>query len=254
MKTVTSQAFGRRDDKPCLKEPFGWFAAGNSFRRALRTLSDGAFKLFAHLCLEADRRTGRCEATQAELARVIGKSRRVVGKYLEELERKGICAIQTGRNQYARTCFEIRDEYWPYHRTQGVGGTHCHQGDAYAEAVKSSFVSLGCTTGRFSLRDARLAQEFQQRRIPLQLVQDALLMGACRKYSSWFNGGSTQPIVSLRYFEPLVAEMQERPFPEGYREYLRSKVEQIEKGWAEKSAKQPRNEGYPAMACPEIVQ
>ena len=73
MKTMSSQAINRRPDNSWLKEPSGWFAAGASFRGALRTLSDGAFKLFAHLCLEADRRTGCYEAVQAELARAIGK-------------------------------------------------------------------------------------------------------------------------------------------------------------------------------------
>ncbi|MHC4433511.1 MAG: hypothetical protein ACYTBS_16860 [Planctomycetota bacterium] len=243
MKTVNSEAFSLRDDNPSIKEPFGWFAAGDSFRRALMALSDGAFKLFAHLCLEADRRTGRYEAVQAELAGAIGKSRRVVGKYVEELERNGVCTVRRERNQYAKTCFDIREEYWPYHRTQGVEGARCRERNAYVDAVKSSFVSIGCTTGKFNSLDAQLAQELQQRRIPLQLVQDALLMGACRKYSSWFNGGSTQPIGSLRYFEPLIAEMKERPLPADYREYLRRKVVHSAKAWAQKSAKQPENGG-----------
>ncbi len=81
-----NQVPNAKDNSPCLKEAFGWFAAGSSFRRALATLSDGAFKLFSYLCLEADRRTGRYEAVQAELAKAIGKSRRIVGKYVEELE------------------------------------------------------------------------------------------------------------------------------------------------------------------------
>jgi hypothetical protein len=204
-------------------------------------LSDGAFKLFAHLCLEADRRTGRYEAVQAELAGAIGKSRRVVGKYVEELERKGVCTVRRGRNQYAKTCFDIGEEYWPYRRTQGVEGAKCPECNAYVEAVKNSFVSLECTTGKFSSLDAQLAQEFQQRQIPLELVQDALLMGACRKYSSWFNGGSTLPIFSLRYLEPLIAEIKERPLPADYREYLRGKVQQSAKAWAQRSSKQPEN-------------
>jgi hypothetical protein len=42
-----------------LKQERGWFAAGADFRRALGLLSDGAFRLFAWLCLEASRETGR---------------------------------------------------------------------------------------------------------------------------------------------------------------------------------------------------
>ena len=86
-------------DRLCLKEASGWFVAGASFRRALWTLSDGAFKLFAHLCLEADRRTGRLEAVQGDLAKAIGKSRRIVGKYIDELKHKQVCvALRFGRS------------------------------------------------------------------------------------------------------------------------------------------------------------
>ena len=115
MKVMNEPGPDPRDKALCLKESSGWFAAGSSFRRALAVLSDGAFKLFAYICLQADRRTGRYEAVQAELATAIGKSRRIVGKYVEELEPKGVHGSK-GNNQYARTSFEIRDEYWPYHR------------------------------------------------------------------------------------------------------------------------------------------
>ena len=102
----------------------------------------------------------------------------------------------TGKNQYARTCFEIRDEYWPYNRmTDGTPR------NAYVESIKNSFISLGCTTGKFSARDAQIADQFQRRRIPLEMIQDALLMGACRKFISLLNGGSAEPIASLAYFE-----------------------------------------------------
>lgn len=233
MKDVTRSSTSASDDTSSLKEPLGWFAAGDSFRRALTVLSDGAFKLFAHFCLEADRRTGRYQAVQTELARTIGKSRRAVGRYIEELERKGVCAVRRGKNQHAKTCFDIREEYWPYRRSQDVEGAPGWERNAYVEALRASFVSIGCTTGKFSSLDAQLAEQFQQRQIPLELVQDALLMGACRKYSSWFNGGSTRPIGSLRYLEPLIEEMKERPLPADYREYLRKKVVQLARTWAQ---------------------
>jgi len=41
-----------------LKHPTGWFAAGREVLRALALLSDGAFKLYIHLCLTAERSTG----------------------------------------------------------------------------------------------------------------------------------------------------------------------------------------------------
>ena len=38
-----------------LKQPTGWFAAGREVVQALAVLSDGAFKLYMHICFEADR-------------------------------------------------------------------------------------------------------------------------------------------------------------------------------------------------------
>jgi hypothetical protein len=242
------------EDRLCLKKPSGWFVAGTSFRQALLTLSDGAFKLFAHLCLEANRRTGRFETGHVELAKAIGKSRRIVGKYIEELDHKGVCAVRPGRNQYARTSFEIRDEYWPYRRTQDAEGGNGQTHNAYIDAIKSSFIATGCTTRKFNPRDEQFALDLQRRGIPLQVVQDALLMGAARKYISWLNGGSPQPIASLAYFETLVSEIRERPIPADYREYLHKKIVQLAKAWAKESAKAPTNRGCPDMLPSETVQ
>ena len=253
---MSSQTLDAQEAGPCLNEPAGWFAAGGSFRRALAALSDGAFRLFAYICLEADHRTGTYEAVQAQLARALGKSRRIIGKYVEELEAKRVCTVRRGTNQYACARFEIVEDYWPYPRTQGAeqanGGGPKH--NAYIHAIRQSFVSLGCTIRKFTPRDAQFAEDLQRRRVPLELVQDALVMGACRKYISWLNGGSTEPIGSLRYFEGLVAEVRERPLPAGYREYLQKKIEQLEKAWAKESARTPKNGGCPNMPCPEIVQ
>jgi hypothetical protein len=249
---MSSQVLHAGDGNLCLKEPSGWFAAGSSFRRALAALSDGAFKLFAYICLQADRRTGSYESVQAELASAIGKSRRIVGRYVEELESKQVCTVRRGTNQYARTSFEIRDEYWPYHRAQNVEGAQVH--DAYVNAIRRRFVSIGCTIGKFSARDAQYAEELKRRRIPLELVQDALLMGACRKYISWLNGSSAEPIASLKYFEGLVAEIRERPLPADYRAYLQKKVEQLTRAWAKESVKLLKIGGCVDMPRPEIVQ
>ena len=251
---MSSPSIHAADGSLRLKEPCGWFAAGASFRKALRILSDGAFKLFAHVCLEANRRTGRLEITQVELAKAIDKSRRIVGKYVKELERKEVCTVRSGRNQHARTCFEIRENYWPYRRTQEAASTDVPLADRYVNAIKNRFLAIGCTVGKFSARDVELAQDLQRRGIPLETVQDALLMGAVRKYASWFNGGSLQPIGSLAYFAALIAETQDRPFPEGYREYLEVKVVKFAREWAEKSAKARENGGCLGMATARIVQ
>jgi hypothetical protein len=253
MKAMSSQA-AAGEKSLFLKEPVGWFAAGASFRRALRTLSDGAFKLFAHICLEADRRTGRFEAAHAELAKAIGKSRRIVGKYVEELQSMEVCTVRSARNQHARTCFEIRDNYWPYRRTEEVASGNAGVRNSYVDAVKDRFVTIGCTVGSFSARDAKLAEDFQGRGISQETLQNALLMGAVRKYVSWLNGASSPPIGSLAYFSALVSEIEARPLPAGYEEYLQRKVVQLRRAWSKQSSLKQQNGRSLTLSGTEIVQ
>jgi hypothetical protein len=59
---------------------------------------------------------------------------------------------------------------------------------------------------------------------------------AFRKYDSWLNGGSPEPIGSLAYFEALVSEVRDQPLPPGYREYLHTKVAQLARLWKETKA------------------
>src|SRR5258707_11070946 len=99
-----------------LKEARGWFPAGDCVRRARAVLSDGAFKLYVSISLDADPRTGRFEATHKELAGLLQKSKRVVGVYVREVQTKAVCRVQRATNQHSRTVFEVCDQYWPYHR------------------------------------------------------------------------------------------------------------------------------------------
>ena len=237
-----------------LKEPTGWFAAGDSFRKALTLLPDGPFRLLAYLCLEADRPSGRFRATQKELAAALGKSKRAVGADVDELETKGFCRVMAGKNQFAKTVFEICDEYWPYRRTGG--GIESPEQNAYVESVRDLFLSLGCGSGRFGAAEVATARGLRNRGIPLAVIEEAMLMGACRKYTSWFEGRALEPIQGLSYFEPLIAEIQEKPFPPGYSAYLRMKVRQFAEHWGQsaKTRETLQRGGYPSMPSPQIVQ
>ncbi len=251
---MNDQALPPKSERLSLKQPTGWFAAGDGFRKALTSLSDGAFKLFAYLCLEADRRTGRFQATHKELAAALGKSKRIIGAYAAELEAKAICSVKPAKNQFARTTFEISDSYWPYHRP-----VHCPEPTeqkAYVESVREYFLALGCGSGKFGAAEAEAARDMHRRGIPLAVIEEATLMGACRKYNSWFEGRAMEPIRSLRYFEPLIAEIREEPFPPGYSDYLRKKIRQFAEMWSEsvKSGKPARERGCQDMPLQEIVQ
>jgi hypothetical protein len=55
-------------NKVRLKRASGWFAAGREWQRALGVLSDGGFKLFVYVSLEAERDTRRLSFQQRALA------------------------------------------------------------------------------------------------------------------------------------------------------------------------------------------
>jgi hypothetical protein len=220
-----------KSERLSLKETTGWFAAGNAFRKALMLLSDGAFRLFAHICLEADRKTGRFQATHKELATALGKSKRAIGTYVAELVSKGVCLLKTGKNQFAATAFEITDTYWPYRRADN--GPESAEQQVYVNSIRENFLRIGCTSGHFGASDMVSALKMYQRGIPLTVIEDAILMGACRKYSSWLEGQALEPIQSFSYFLSLIEEIQEKPFPPGYSENLRRKVKQLTRAWTE---------------------
>lgn len=212
-----------------LKQAGGWFAAGTACRKASSLLSDGAFKLFFHLCLDADRRTGSLRVTHKELAAALKKSKRAIGTYVAELESKAICRVHRGTNQFAASTFTIADSFWPYHRLDT--GPDSPEESAYVSSVREWFLSFGCVSGKFGAADVEIATQMHRRGIPLAVVETAMLLGACRKYGSWLQGQALEPILSVRYFEGLIAEIQKEPLPPGYSGYLRKKIRQLTDMW-----------------------
>lgn len=229
---MTEPTFTPKNERFQLKQSVGWFAAGDSFQAALSMLSDGAFKLFAYLCLRADRPMGRFQATHRELASALGKSKRIIGSYVTELRQKEICHVHSGKNQFAPTVYEIADSYWPYHRAES--GAQPSAQTAYVESVRQGFLALGCTSGKFGTADIHVAKGMHRRAIPLSVVQDAMLLGACRKLLSLENETSSEPIGCLQYFGVLIEEVSQQPLAEDYRQYLRDKNQRLAEGWSQK--------------------
>jgi hypothetical protein len=250
---MSDQSFPPMKDRLSLKQTTGWFPAGDAFRKALAILSDGAFKLFAYLCLEADRRTGRFQATHKELALAMGKSKRAIGAYIAELEARGICSVNPGKNQFAHTTFEISDNYWPYNRTSCAV---LPEQETYVDAVRKCFLGLGCGNAKFGAVEIAAARDLQRQGVSLAIVEDAMFLAASRKYMSWFEGKALEPIQSLAYFNDVIAEIQDKPFPPGYSAYLRKKVGELAESWGEafKTGKAVQRGGCPTIPSKEIVQ
>jgi hypothetical protein len=226
---MNNHASVAEDRKLRLKKTNGWFPAGESFLRAMTQLSDGAFKLFVFLCLNADRKNATLAASQIRLAEAIGKSKPAIERYTAELEIKGFCSVHSSRIPYVGTSFRISEEYWPYQSADSPTNEGAAKG--YVQAVKKLFLGLECASGRFGPPEVRQAQALETQGVTLQELEDAMIVGACRKYVSWLNNGPSEPIGSLNYFATLIEEVRERPFPPGYRDYLRMEVRKLSRLW-----------------------
>ena len=71
------------------------------------------------------------------------------------------------------------------------------------------------------------AQWFQQE-VPLDNIEQAILLGCGRKYVAWLNGGQGQPIGSLHCFSPILEEVAVRPLSDSYRAFNRWQVWRLE--------------------------
>ena len=182
-----------------LKQPTGWFAAGQEIACALELLSDATFKLFVWICLHAERSRGTLAATPTELGRALGKKESDVHLALEELQRQGLCTLSP-------TGIQVCDRFWPYRR-------HCDSApgqDArgYVEKVKGLFLERRCVHSSFTAADEKLALSLYRRGVSLIHVEHAILLGALRKYAAVRQAGRGTPISSLHYFTNLFEEVQ----------------------------------------------
>lgn len=215
-----------------LKQSTGWFAADASFETALLVLSDGAFRLFAWICLKADPHTGRFHSTHRELSIALFRSRRAIAKYIAELEERKICRVRSATNQHDRTWFEVSEIYWPYERISTDQDRYADKDlKLYVGKIRDLYLSLGCGNGNFSAADERSAAELFKQGIAVSVVEDAILLGCARKYVSSVNDGERAgngtcwtPIGSLAYFESLIEEVNHAPFSPDYRLYVRARA------------------------------
>ena len=232
-----------------LKRRRGFFAAGVEFARALDILGDGAFKLFAHICLEAERATGRMVFERAELARRLGKSRSALGRHLRELVRAGVCELETAPNQHRGSVLVVRAAYWPYRATSAVPPASADPDTRpYVEAVRRAFLEPVCVQAAFSPADEHLAAAWHDAGVSLETVRHAILLGCLRKSMSLIDRPIAQPVRRLRYFEPLLREVESECFPAAYWQHLAFNLQRCEDYWKHKP------EVAPGRARPKVEQ
>jgi hypothetical protein len=218
-----------------LKNPRGWFAAGVEVEKAMTALSDGAFKLFVYLCLNARRDTGVLEISQTELARNLKKGQQTLRRYFDEMRTAGICQSRFSHSPLGRGMIEISEAYWPYQAKAEETATDA--ASAYVVEIKKMLLARACVQTSLSTADEILAREWFERGITLERIEQAILMGCSRKYVSWRNNQTRTPIGSLRYFEPILGELQDQKMDPEYWGYVRYRMDRMEKLWKESFGK-----------------
>jgi hypothetical protein len=204
-----------------LKQSTGWFAAGWTFAEAMPVLSDAAFKLFAWLCLNADRHTGRVRITMAEIAQCLGKSVSEIQAAREELAERGVCRAEDIE-------VEIADRYWPYEKQPCRSGA-----EEYVAQVRRLLSEPACVRCRFSAADEKMARDLYERGVPLAQLWRAIWLGCARKYTTLLSSqAAAMPIASLSYFAAVIDEVvAQSNTSDTYWSYVRRKAAALEQEW-----------------------
>jgi len=203
-----------------LKQPTGWFAAGREIAQALAELSDGGFKLYMYLCLEADRHTGQAVIEPAGLTRILRKDAAWIEATLGELHLNKVCQRRGNR-------VEICDRFWPHQKQSGAGLLDPEA--EFVRQVREAFLKPACVRSAFTAADEELALTLCRRGVGLEQLRRAIWLGCARKYVALLNGQTRQPINSLAYFASLIDEVAQPQIPASYWEHVRCRMEQMEK-------------------------
>lgn len=217
-----------------LKNTKNWFAAGVEVQQALEILSDGAFKVFVYICLNAERKTGILHTTQVDLARNLKKANGTIRKYLIVMEKAGVTQNHFSNNPVTRGSVQITPAYWPYERESDQPSDD-NGSERFISEIKTLLAARACVRSSFSIADETLAKQWFQTGVSLERIQKAILLGCSRKYVSWRNNQAIHgPITTLRYFEPLLDEIEKQNIDSDYWEFLQHRIRRYEKLWIEK--------------------
>ena len=213
-----------------LKQPTGWFAAGREVMQAMALLTDAAFKLYLHLCLQAERHTARVALNTAGWMQVLVKDPAWIEASLSELYRNQVC-------ERSGASLEICDRFWPYQKPAGVAAAAPEL--EFVRQVRAVFVKPACVRSSFTAADEKLALNLYRREVPLEQVHRAIWLGCVRKYVAMLNGQTRQYITSLTYFASLIEEVGQPQIPASYWDHVRRRMEEMERRWQQTTNSPP---------------
>jgi hypothetical protein len=104
-----------------------------------------------------------------------------------------------------------------------------------------------CVRTLQSAADDILALEWLEHGISLDRIEQAILLGCVRKYVSWRNNQTRTLIGSLRYFDPILQEIENTKIDPEYWGYLRYRLGRMENQWKENYGKVRSQEPEPEM-------
>ena len=212
-----------------LKNTRNWFAAGIEVQQALEILSDGAFKVFVYICLNAERKTGILHTTQVDLAKNLKKANGTIRKYLIEMEKIGVSQNHFNNSPVTRGSVQITAAYWPYER-EADQSSDDNGTERFISEIKTLLEARACVRSSFSIADETLAKQWFHTGVSLEKIGRAILLGCSRKYVSWRNNQAVHgPITTLRYFESLLDEIEKQSIDSDYWEFLRVRIRRYEK-------------------------
>ena len=215
-----------------LKNPTGWFAAGREVARAMTLLSDGAFKVYMHVCLTADRSSGRLKIAHGDLATALKKSRRSIVNYLEELREHQVCSIEAARNQHVAGHIEVCNPFWPYVKCRSDQLDRDKTLDLYVEAIRQLLAARKCVKPVLNPADEKLAAQLFGEHVELKQIEHAILLACARRYVALLNGTAVGIVSGLRYFSSAIQEVRTLQISQDYWQHLASRVGKFEQQWS----------------------
>jgi hypothetical protein len=117
-----------------------------------------------------------------------------------------------------------------------VGGPCGEAERLYLEAVLERYLWLPVTPMRLGRQDRRCARALYARRIPLEVVEAALLLAAARRAFRSKDAEPLSPIRALHYFLPVINEVLAQPPVPGYVEYLIGKLRPLAEAKAQQAS------------------
>ena len=97
----------------------------------------------------------------------------------------------------------------------------------YVKSVVAMYIQMPDTPLKPSSNDRITASDFFAKGIPLLIIEAALMLASLRRLSRNNDQPPLPPVRSLAYFVPVIRELSDSPLPDGYLQYLRSKLRSV---------------------------